>query len=329
VGIDGTDREIDDGLYGEAPPGEPYLVLGHESLGAIDAVGEGVTGLRRGEPVVAMVRRPGDCLACRSGEPDMCLGGEYTERGIKGRHGYLSEYYVESPRYLVPVPAGVGDAAVLLEPLSVVEKGIRHAWVTQQARMRWWKPRRALVLGAGAVGLLGTMLLRLQGIETFVYARTASATRTAQVGEIGATYVAQEDASHGVANHIGDLPGRYGPFDFLLEATGTSTTALGAMRIIGTDGILCLASITGGEREVPVCASCLNMDLVLGNKVVFGTVNAGRVDFESGAAHLAEAAARWPGWLDRLITKRVPLDRIRDALERQPGETKTVVEVAP
>jgi threonine dehydrogenase-like Zn-dependent dehydrogenase len=172
------------------------------------------------------------------------------------------------------------------------------------------------------------MLLRLQGIETFVYARTASAARTAQLGAIGATYVAQEDASHAVASHLGDLPARYGPFDFLLEATSSSTTALGAMRIIGTDGILCLTSITGGEREVPVCASCLNLDLVLGNKVVFGTVNAARVDFERGAAHLAEAAARWPGWLDRLITGRVPLDRIRDALERQPGETKTVVEIS-
>jgi glucose 1-dehydrogenase len=275
-----------------------------------------------------MVRRPDDCLPCRSGEPDMCLEGGYTERGIKGRHGFLSELYVEKPEYLIKIPAHLRDVGVLLEPLTVVEKGVRHAWSLQR-RMRAWEPRKALILGAGPIGLLGALLMRLKGLETFVYGREPSATTEAKLREIGATYVSKQDPSGTVVHHLGALPEEHGPFDFILEATGAASVSMGAMRILGLNGVLCLASVTGGEAPMEICASCLNLELVLGNRVVFGTVNANRVDFETGAKDMAEAATRWPGWLDGLITRRVPMERFREAFERRPGDVKVVVDVQP
>lgn len=326
LGIDGTDLELDHGGYGEPPAGESELIIGHESLGRIDSVGAGVTGLARDDLVVALVRRPDDCGPCTAGEPDLCVEGTYTERGIKGRHGFLAEYYVERPEFLVRVPERLREVGVLLEPLSVVEKAIRHAWKMQE-RMRSWTPRKALVLGAGPIGLLAAMLLRLEGLATIVYARSPDATMSSRVEEIGARYIAKEDPTGAVAVHLGELPERHGPFDFILEATGAASVAMGAMRIIGPNGVLCLASITGGEAAMEICAACLNLELVLGNRVVFGTVNANRVDFEAGVRHLDATAERWPRWLDGLITRRVPLERFREAFERRPNDVKVVIEL--
>ncbi len=324
VGIDGTDLELDRGLYGEPPAGEAELVVGHESFGVVESLGPGAVGLSPGDPVVPMVRRPDDCRACRGGEPDMCLKGEYTERGIKGSHGFLAEYYVESPRYLLPVPRELADVAVLLEPLAVVEKGLRHAWALQKRTGAWW-PRRALVLGAGPLGLLAAVLLRLRGLDTFVYARHRDPVLARRLEEIGATYVAKHEPAGPI--HVPDLARRFGPFDFLLEATGAPEVAMAAMRVIGPGGVLCLASVTGGEERLEICAACLELELVLGNRVVFGTVNANRTDFEAGMGDLARAAVRWPGWLAGLVTRRVPLERFREAFERRPGDVKVVVEV--
>lgn len=326
VGIDGTDIEIDRAEYGEAPPGQDFLIIGHESFGVIDAVGAGVREFKPGDSVVAMVRRPDDCGPCKSGEPDMCIKGQYTERGIKGRHGYMAEYYVEAPEYLVRVPPELREVAVLLEPVSVVEKGVRHAWAIQ-GRMRDWQPKRALVLGAGPVGLLAAMLVRLRGLETIVYSRRPSPAHDAKVQELGGRHVAKLDERGQIVNHLGALPEKFGPFDFLFEATGAPSATMGAMRIIGPDGVLCLASVTGGESPMEICASCLNMDLVLGNRVVFGTVNANRVDFENGVRDMARSLEQWPGWLARMITRRLPLDRFREGFERSPGDMKVVVEV--
>src|SRR5919202_6146600 len=158
VGIDGTDTEIDKGEYGEAPKGEDVLVIGHEGLGRVEAVGSGVSGFHKGDLVVATVRRPDDCINCRAGENDMCLTGNYTERGIKGAHGYMAQYYAEKPEYLVHIPEAIRAFAALLEPLSIVEKAIFQAWKIQERMI--WEPKNAVVLGAGPIGLLGTILLR-------------------------------------------------------------------------------------------------------------------------------------------------------------------------
>jgi threonine dehydrogenase-like Zn-dependent dehydrogenase len=325
VGICGTDVEIDRAEYGQAPAGDDYLIIGHENFGRVESVGAGVKNFAPGDYVVAMVRRPDDCPSCRAGEQDMCLAGNYTERGIKGRHGFLSEYYVESPEYLVKIPPELERVAVLLEPLTVVEKGIRHGWAAQ-TRMKAWQPKKALVLGAGPIGMMAAVALRLKGLETVVYARDTSQAVTDRVAAIGATYVPQLDEKGEMINHIGELPKTSGPFDFILEATGSEKVALSAMRIIGLNGILCLTSVTGSESSMEICAACLNLELVLGNRTVFGSVNASRVDFEQGVRDLAAAEARWPGWLGGIITRRVPIERFREGFERQPGDMKVVVE---
>ncbi len=327
VGIDGTDFELVRGEYGEAPPGESQLVIGHESLGVVESAGSRVRDLVSGDLVVAMVRRPDGCPNCAAGEPDMCIEGDYRERGIKGLHGFLAERYVDSPAFLVKVPPSLREVGVLLEPLSVVEKGLRHAWLIQQ-RMKVWSPRRALVLGAGSIGQFAAMLLRLRGVETFVTARHPNPTISARMSEIGAEFMPQQDTAGDVKLHLADLPEARGPFDFVFEATGNATVAMGAMRVLGNDGIACLASVTGGESNVEICASCLNIELVLGNRCVFGTVNANRLDFESGVRNLLRVSRRWPGWLEGMITRRVPLDRFSEALEKQPGDVKVLIEVA-
>jgi threonine dehydrogenase-like Zn-dependent dehydrogenase len=233
---------------------------------------------------------------------------------------------VEEPRYLIHIPAALREVAVLLEPITVVEKGVRHTW-SAQSRMKNWQPQRALILGAGPIGLLAAMVTRLKGLETFVYSRDPSPVLTERLAAIGATYIPKLDEKGEVVNHIAHLSETYGAFDFLLEATGSEQVALAAMRIIGTNGALCLTSITGSEASMEICAACLNIELVLGNRLVFGSVNANRLDFEQGVRDLAAGQQKWPDWLESLITRRVPITSFRDALERRPGDMKVVVEL--
>ena len=188
VGIDGTDTEINQGLYGEAPRGSEFLVIGHESLGRVEEVGAGVNELHAGDLVVATARRPGGCINCRAGESDMCLDGIYTERGIKRAHGYMAEFYVEAADFLVKIPEEHESIAVLLEPLTVVEKPVFQAFKMQERMI--WKPERALVTGAGTIGLLGALLLRaVYNLEVHVVSRESQDSfRADWLRSIGAIY---------------------------------------------------------------------------------------------------------------------------------------------
>ncbi|OLC07808.1 MAG: hypothetical protein AUH41_09670 [Gemmatimonadetes bacterium 13_1_40CM_66_11] len=312
VGIDGTDRDIDAGLYGEAPPGSDFLIDGHESLGEIVEPNPG--GL-----VVATVRRPCPerCIACRTGAVDFCRSGNYEERGIRRRHGYLADYYAESPEFLIPIPAELRKIAVLLEPMSVVQKAFRQVYRIQQ-RMPW-APRRLVITGAGGVGTLAACVARLKGLETVVYSRGPS--RGADHGirqQLGVTYVSAAD------HQLRDLD----PPDIVIEATGVSALAWQAAEVLDINGILCMLSVTGGKRHIDIAADALNDKLVLGNRLVFGCVNAAREDFENGVRDFAELERRWPGMMGRFITRRVPLAEIRTALDdRPPDDLKTIIEL--
>src|SRR3954470_19868422 len=171
VGLCGTDAEIEHGLYGEAPEGNEFLITGHENFGVVEDVGKRVKGWKAGDFVVSTVRRPcGACPQCKSGENDMCSSGKYTERGIMRRHGFMSQFYVESPEFLHRIPKGIADIAVLLEPMSVVEKGIDHSYLIQR-RMKRWTPRIGMVIGPGPIGLLAASVMRLRGLRTIVIGR--------------------------------------------------------------------------------------------------------------------------------------------------------------
>jgi len=321
VGLDTTDSEIDAGLYGEPPPGEPFLILGHEALGIVEA-SAGTPALAPGDYVVPTVRRPDDCINCRAGEMDMCLLGGYRERGIRGLHGFLCERFVEEPRYLVKVPPGLVPLAVLLEPLSIVEKAVEQCFFVQRRMV--WQPTTALVLGAGPIGLLASLLLRLRGIDTSVFAANPADSLQAELARaIGARYL--DAASWDIAA----LPEQMGNIDIIIEATGNSTVAFQAMSILGTNGVMCLTGVYGGHAQLTVEADVLNLKMVLGNKLLFGSVNAGRRHFEQGLEDLQAARARWPGLLERFITRTVPLEEFRLGLERSPDDVKVVVQLAP
>jgi threonine dehydrogenase-like Zn-dependent dehydrogenase len=327
VGLDGTDHEINAGEYGLPPDGSDFLVLGHESLGVVEEVGPNVTEVTPGDYVVARVRRAGTSLYDRMGMPDMTTDDTYLEHGISRVHGFLTEKYVEEPEYLIRVPSALRDVGVLLEPTSVVEKGIIQAYEIQR-RLKVWQPRSAAVLGAGTIGLLASMVLRNLDLEVFTFGRTSPPYLNSELIEgIGAHYVSTKQTS------LQDAAEMYGQFDLVFEATGFSPLVFEAMCVLlGKNGVIVLSSVTGGMRRVEVAADAINLDFVLGNKVMVGTVNANREHFQAGVRDLAIAEAQYPGWLGRLLTHPVQgLEGFREALALlgSPGVIKVFVEVAP
>ena len=326
VGVDGTDKEINAGEYGAAPDGYGFLVLGHEGFGQVEAVGPGVTEVQAGDYVVATVRRPGGSIYDLIGTNDMTTDESYFERGINLRHGFLTEYYVDDAEFIVKVPRGLREVGVLLEPLTVVEKGIAQAYEIQR-RLRVWRPRRAAVMGAGTIGLLATLALRLRGLAVTTFGLNRKPYLNSDLIEaIGARY--QSTAEQPIL----DAAKTYGPFDLIFEATGYSPVVFESMQALGKNGVLVLSSVTGGDRKVEVPADRINLEFVLGNKVMVGTVNANREYFEMGVRDMAHSEADQPGWLARLLTHPVNgLESYRellDTLTNAKGAIKVYCQVA-
>jgi threonine dehydrogenase-like Zn-dependent dehydrogenase len=321
VGVCGTDQEIIGAHFGTPPAGSDELVLGHEVLGVVEATGAGVEGVRDGDLVVATVRRPDGCPACLAGQPDMCVWRRYTERGIIGAHGYMVERFVEDARHLVTLPAALEPVGVLLEPLTVVEKAARQADLIQR-RLASWAPRTALILGAGPIGLLGTLLLRSRGLDVVTVARRPAPNPAAAIVEgCGGRYVSTRETP--LATLAAELP----PIDLVFEATGVGPLAFEAMATLGSNGVLVLLSLTGGETVAPVPVDLLNREFVLGNKTLVGSVNAAHEDFATGVDDLGRFEALWPGLTERLITHR--LNGFADAAQIAGGidqGIKTVIE---
>jgi threonine dehydrogenase-like Zn-dependent dehydrogenase len=299
VGVDGTDKEINLGEYGNAPEGFSFLVIGHESFGRVVGVGPRVSEFAPGDYVVATVRRPGSSIYDQIGAYDLTTDETYFERGINLRHGYLTEYYVDDPEYIVRVPPALKNFGVLLEPLSIAEKGIEQAYEIQR-RLKVWRPRRAAVIGAGTLGLLASLILRLRGLEVTTLARTPPPTRNSELAKrIGARYVSTRQTSMQQAAESA------GPFDIIFEATGNSSAAFEAMQVLGRNGALIWTGIAGAGKNIEIPGDRILLNFVLGNKVAFGSVNANRVYFERGVQDMAHAHALYPGWLDSLLTHRV------------------------
>jgi threonine dehydrogenase-like Zn-dependent dehydrogenase len=299
VGVDGTDKEINAAEYGAAPSGYDFLVIGHEGFGQVEAVGPNVTELKPGDYVVATVRRPGRSIYDLIGTNDMTTDDVYYERGINLRHGFLTEYYVDDADFIVKVPQGLKRVGVLLEPFTVVQKGIHQAYEIQR-RLKVWHPKRAAVMGAGTIGLLATLTLRLRGIEVTTFGRTEKPYLNAHLlEELGARYISTKDTP------ILDAAKQFGPFDIIFEATGNSGVVFDSMQALGKNGVLVLSSVTGGDKMVEVPADRINLEFVLGNKVMVGTVNANREYFEMGVRDMAQSEAEYPGWLAKLLTDPV------------------------
>jgi threonine dehydrogenase-like Zn-dependent dehydrogenase len=325
VGVDGTDREINAAEYGAAPDGATFLVIGHEGFGRVEAVGPNVTFLRPGDYVVATVRRPGTSIYDQIGLQDMTTDAQYFERGINLRHGYLTEYFVEDEQFVVKVPQGLRDAGVLLEPMTVAQKGIAQAYEVQR-RLKVWRPQKAAVMGTGTLGLLASLALRLRGIDVTAFGRTPRPYLNAELLDaIGVRYLNTAERS------ILDASRDVGPFDVIFEGTGSSAVVFESMEALGKNGVLVLTSITGGNRRLDVPADRINLEFVLGNKVMIGSVNASRENFETGVRDMAQAEAEYPGWLKRLLTHPVRgLENFRalfDRLQSPNGAIKIFCEV--
>ena len=326
VGVDGTDKEINAADYGAAPEGYDFLVLGHESFGQVESVGPAVTEVKPGDYVVATVRRPGTSIYDLIGTNDMTTDDTYFERGINLRHGYLTEYYVDDAEFIVKVPQGLKNVGVLLEPMTVVEKGIHQAYEIQR-RLRVWRPRRAAVMGAGTIGLLATIALRLRGLEVTTFGLTRKPYLNSDlIEDIGARYesTAELPVIEGARER--------GPFDIIFEATGYSPVVFDSLQALGKNGVLVLSSVTGGDRKVEAPADKINLGFVLGNKVMVGTVNANREYFEMGVRDMAQAEAEYPGWMERLLTHPVKgLENYKELFEKlttAKGAIKVFCEVA-
>ncbi len=322
VGVCGTDLEILDGHYGAAPDGVPYLVIGHENFGRLLEAPAG-SGLSPGDLVACEVRRPDPvpCPACAGGRQDLCTNGGFRERGISGIHGFMAERYVEAPGYLVRLPAELERIGVLTEPLSVVEKGVAEA-VEIQRRLPW-DAREAVVTGAGPIGLMATMLLRSMGWDVWTVDLAPPDSLKAQiVAATGAEYVkGDEEPLLALAERI---PG----IDLVVEATAVPEVVFDAIDAIGPNAEVCLTGVSANARTLEVPGSRLNLEMVLDNKVVFGTVNASHRDWQAASRDLQRFDALWPGTCERLLTSRLPPERYEEALVRGPDDVKTTLRFA-
>jgi threonine dehydrogenase-like Zn-dependent dehydrogenase len=334
VGVCGTDREICAFEYGTPPPGTETLVIGHESLGEVVEVGSDVTRVKVGDIVVPMVRRPcphDHCTACRAGRQDFCYTGDFRERGIKEAHGFMTEHVVDDETYMNPVPRELRGVAVLVEPLTIAEKALMQVDQVQR-RLPWACPtsrgakqscHRAVVLGAGPVGLLGAMALVKAGFETHVYSRTpAPNPKSKLVESFGARYVSSEHVP------VSQLASRLGNIDLVYEAVGASAAAFEMMMALGPNAVFVFTGVPGRKTPNQIDTDLLMRNLVLKNQVVFGTVNAGRDAYEAAIRDLGAFMESWPDATRSLITGRFPLEAYSEQLLGKAQGIKNVMAIA-
>jgi glucose 1-dehydrogenase len=337
VGVCGTDREILEHGF-EPPPGSDGIVLGHEALGEVVECGPEVSSVQRGDLVVPLVRVPcphARCGPCRTGRQDFCVTGDFTERGIKGAHGFMAEQVVLPEAHVVRVPRALRDVAVLVEPLTIAEKSFDQVRAVQERLpMPGWSDEvrpgggesagrpRALVLGSGPVGLLGAMALVAGGHRTAVFSRgPPDGPRARLVASFGAEHLS------GVALPLAEAHATIEPFDLVYEATGAAQAAFDALPLLAANGVFVLTGIPGHHGPIEIHAARAVRDLVLGNQVLLGTVNAARRHFVAAVRDLALFVVSWPGTLAALVTGRFPLERAPEALASGPGVIKQIVEV--
>lgn len=322
VGVCGTDREISSFLYGLPPEGSEYLVLGHECVGEIVEAGPDALGLKAGDLVIPTVRRAcshPDCVACKAGRPDFCYSGQYTERGIMKRHGFMTETIVDEASHMNLVPASIREVAVLVEPLTIAEKALIQARQIQQRLP--WREKTALVLGAGPVGLLGAMTLKLHGFEVTVYSKDKEPNPAADIVKaIGGTYISALEKT------IEEMAKQAGEIDLVYEATGASQLSFNVLHVLGPNGVFVITGVPGHKPPVPFDTDLAMRTMVLKNQCLVGTVNAGKDAFEHAVTDLAGFYEKWPDSVKGLITSRFPIDDFISPIQNQTG-IKNIIEI--
>lgn len=327
VGICGTDREETMGGRADAPPESPYLVIGHEMFGRVVDVGEDVTTVAIGDLAVLSVRRGcGKCLPCLNNRSDLCDTGEYKERGIKGLHGFETEFVVDEEQYTIKVPESVRSIGVLAEPMSVAEKAIDEALSLQISRLpavsnNWIEGKKTLVVGIGAIGILAAVILRLRGAEVIGMDIVEENSKRPEIlRKIGGHYV------DGRTINVKHLDDRFGQIDFIFEATGVAELGFNLIDALGVNGIYVLTGIPNGERPICITGAELMTQIVLKNQIIMGSVNAGPKHFQLGIRDLEKAKNKWGDLMDEIITTRIGYENFNHALNfRSKEDIKTVV----
>lgn len=310
LGICGTDFELISGEYGWAPPGRDHLILGHESLGRVEeAPADG--RFKKGDLVVGIVRHPDPvpCMACAVGQWDMCRNGKYTERGIKEVNGFGSELWRSHPEYLVKLNPDLGMTGVLMEPATILAKAWDH--ITRIGERAKWEPKTLLVTGAGPVGLLAALIGAQRGLEVHVLDVVKDGPKPELVHALGGKY------HTGHVRDVGFCP------DVMIECTGVASVIAESINQLGNDGILCLAGISSHGQNINMDLGRINRTMVMENSVIFGSVNANRTHYEMAAESLAKAD---PNWLNRMITRQVPLSNWQAALKRESSDIKVLLD---
>jgi glucose 1-dehydrogenase len=326
VGICGTDREITTFVYGTPPPGRESLILGHEALGEVVEIGPSVATLKPGDLVAMTVRRPCPeswCPACRAAREDFCASGRFRERGIKGADGFMTDFIVEDERYLVRVPKELADVGVLIEPLTVAAKAALELETILQ-RFPWERDElRALVLGAGPIGILSAMMFAARkAATTVVYSREHSkGPRAELLHSFGAQYVSAEETP------LEKLESHGGPFNIILEAVGNARVAFGAMNALAPNGVCVFSGLPMGDKPTTLNLDGIMRNIVLENQMILGTVNASRAAFEAAVGYLGQFMTLFPESVRKLITDRVSLEEAPELL-RTPGGIKQVLTIA-
>lgn len=331
VGICGTDREQVMAGYGDVPHGMNCLVIGHEMIGQVVETGEDVKAFAVGDYAVLTVRRGcGHCPSCKSNRSDMCYTGQFTERGIKGRHGFETEYVVDEEQYAVKVPQDLRNIGVLTEPLSVIEKAIEEAQAIQAARLpqvkasTWLIGKKALVAGLGPIGLLAAIALRLRGAEVIGLDIVDEKSKRPEIlKRLGGTYI------DGRKIETSLLDDHLGPIDFIVEATGVAELGFQLIDALGVNGIYVMTGIPHGERPVCITGAELMQQIVLMNQIILGSVNASTIHYAQAIEDLQKAKAKWGDLIEEIITTRIPYQQFREALDlRSQNDIKTVLKWA-
>jgi threonine dehydrogenase-like Zn-dependent dehydrogenase len=330
VGLCGTDREIIRRGIPDVPPGEDHLVLGHEGLGRVESVhAKTDTDLRPGDLVSIMVRRGcGTCNACLTDHADYCYTGEYTERGIHKIHGFFTEYFTEQPRYLVPVQPELEDLGVLAEPMSVsvkayeVAKRLMDRVCFQGACSYQGVTEKALVAGHGPIGMLGAMMLLVEGFDVSVLGRRKPGDAQRQfIESLGARYLDIEQ------DEDREAAGAEGGFLLIVEATGLSEITFRLPELLCRNGILVLTGVPRSSQEICTDGNLFMARLVRFNQTITGTVNASRRNFEIGLDYLRQFKERFPEAAANIITGRYSIDDWQKAFAgKGHDEIKAVIE---
>lgn len=329
VGICGTDREQVMGGRADAPTASSHLVIGHEMFGQVVEKGAEVSTVAVGDYGVFSVRRGcGKCIPCLNNRSDMCYTGQYTERGIKGVHGFETEYVVDEEQYLVKVPESLRSVGVLAEPMSVAQKAIDEALSIQQSRLPYLNPggwiagKKVIVAGMGAIGMLAAIALALRGAKVIGLDIVDENTkRPTLLKKLGGFYVDTRKTD------VKELDEKFGQVDFIFEATGVAEVGFNLIDALGVNGIYVMTGIPHGQRPVCITGASLMTQIVLKNQLILGSVNAGPKHFELAIKDLETARNKWGGLLDELITTRLTYKNFKQALDlRSVDDIKTVIE---